>query len=144
MLIDDSMMSGGSKEGGGVPPPPGSKEHTFGVKKTFSLKNRFFCSGCREKVFQSETVMAVRHDTFFSLGSSLHIMHTFLSHTFLSHSIVILIIPFSLFSLSFCSLLVYMFSVCVFFGERSLASIPLVVLAPSSKYILFLTETTIF
>ena len=32
-----------------------------------------------------------------------------------------------------------MFSVCVFLEERSLASIPLIVLTPSSKYILFLT-----
>ena len=36
--------------------------------------------------------MAVRHNILFSLGSSLHIMHTFLSHTFLILSLLILII----------------------------------------------------
>ena len=91
------------------------------------------------------TVMAVRHDTFFSLGSSLHIMHTFLSHTFLSHSLVILIIPCSLFPVFPFVFSWYICSACVcFWGERSLASIPLVVLAPSSKYILFLTITMFF
>ena len=46
----------GRWHGGGVEMPPplplGSKEHTFGVKKTFFLKNRFFASDVKKSVLR--------------------------------------------------------------------------------------------
>ena len=50
MLSVGRVMVGGM---GGVkypPPPLGSKEHTFGVKKTFFLKNRFFALDVKNSV----------------------------------------------------------------------------------------------
>ena len=55
------MVDGGRVE---CPSPSGPKEHTSGVKRTFSLKNRFFCSRCQKKAFQSEETIFLDMSTF--------------------------------------------------------------------------------